>query len=364
MLGFLFDQLRLEKSVLIRRLTCNCLKILYDRGALSNHTDVKNAGSILGMPLWPCIDVLKFSVWVKKILQNFDHNVMYQMTRPTTCRNAKIVLWDAGQKHSLQQCGQKYCSNRFSTSSLCLLRNWLQTVVVFLGNPNKKPQSFFHWNEWWYSLWKCSFHWDCCFSNDGLLSLVTLWLYFCRIRAGFPPAVRIFITRWNALCFFGNEVLQKRVSERRIDENVCWLVPKIVWTFSVDGIKTSTECHPHKFVVFESKTRPMHTWSFKAHTNSEFGSLRNCVHFLHTIVNFPAFFNDGLVSNYWPLPTSAEENWVLWHFSNGCASAMVVLSSMSRIRSPEASVCQIREVLCRNFGAFKLPWMNNWLHDK
>ena len=35
-------------------------------------------------------------------------------------------------------------------------------------------------------MWKCSFRWDCCFCNDGVLSLVTWWLRVVWIGAELP----------------------------------------------------------------------------------------------------------------------------------------------------------------------------------
>ena len=54
-----------------------------------------------------------------------------------------------------------------------------------------------------------------------------------------------------------------------------------VWICRCDGIKTSIDCRPDKFVVFVSKTGPMHTLSFKAHTNSGVRWLRISVRSLH-----------------------------------------------------------------------------------
>ena len=56
MLAILCDHWCLQRSVLLRRLTCNCPKILRGRCILSTHTDgifsdQKNAGSVLGTPL-------------------------------------------------------------------------------------------------------------------------------------------------------------------------------------------------------------------------------------------------------------------------------------------------------------------------
>ena len=51
----------------------------------------------------------------------------------------------------------------------------------------------------------------------------------------------------------------------------------------------------------------MRTLSFKAHANSEFGLLRGSVYSLHTSVYLPSCFIEGLVTQYWPLPTSAKK---------------------------------------------------------
>ena len=86
-----------------------------------------------------------------------------------------------------------------------------------------------------------------------------LWsLGFCTLSGfaqGFPKLLVFsqWAIRWeNALCFFTNELLQ------------------IESLFCFDGSETSIEYGPDKIVVSVSKTGPMRTLSFKAHTNSEF----------------------------------------------------------------------------------------------
>ena len=63
-----------------------------------------------------------------------------------------------------------------------------------------------------------------------------------------------------------------------------------------DGIKTSMECSPGKFDIFESKSGPMRTLSFKTHTNFELRSLRGCVFCLHTCLDPSELFIDGRVT--------------------------------------------------------------------
>ena len=50
-----------------------------------------------------------------------------------------------------------------------------------------------------------------------------------------------------------------------------------------------------------------------------------CMYSLHTSVRVPSFLSEGLVTKYWPLPTSAETP----------ASYVVLLCLLSRSRSPE-----------------------------
>ena len=70
------------------------------------------------------------------------------------------------------------------------------------------------------------------------------------------------------------------------------------------------ECSPAKFTVFVSKTGPMRTLSHKAHTNVESGLLRGSVHSLQS-VHLPSLLIEGLVTKYWPLPTSVFEACIL-----------------------------------------------------
>ena len=67
-----------------------------------------------------------------------------------------------------------------------------------------------------------------------------------------------------------------------------------------DGIKTSIECSPVKFVVFESKTGPMRTLTSK---HKPFVNLDHCevVCSLHTSVDPFQLFIESVVTKFWPL---------------------------------------------------------------
>ena len=42
------------------------------------------------------------------------------------------------------------------------------TWFISLCFRNGSPESFFHRNDWWPFVWRCSFHWNRCFLNDDL----------------------------------------------------------------------------------------------------------------------------------------------------------------------------------------------------
>ena len=89
-----------------------------------------------------------------------------------------------------------------------------------------------------------------CFVSYGLLwSLGGFILFGCAsfdtgnlvrlfdARGGFPLAVRIFCTRVKALCFFSNEFPQ-----------IEYPIGEQVWRVCFDGIKSSVDRSPDKFV--------------------------------------------------------------------------------------------------------------------
>ena len=138
---------------------------------------------------------------------------MQLITRPTTCWNFKIECWEAGHTFYASILVM-YGSIRFSRmrlvskNSLSCLRNRLRTAVVFLWRAKLVTTIFFLRNLWWSSLWRRSFHSDCCSVNDGILCLFNRWLCFVWVRARFLLAVKSFFTVGDAVWFFSKKVLQ------------------------------------------------------------------------------------------------------------------------------------------------------------
>ena len=91
--------------------------------------------------------------------------------------------------HSLPKFWPLFCSVLLSNLKLAS-KNILcfQTVRVSLCFRNRSPESFFYRNDWWPSVWRCSFHWNRCFLKDDLVSLVTgflvLWFGMHKVSLG------------------------------------------------------------------------------------------------------------------------------------------------------------------------------------
>ena len=101
-------------------------------------------------------------------------------------------------------------------------------------------------------LWTCNFHSDCCFCNNGLHSLITRWLCFVWVRAGFLLPVSTFFTKKNVIRSFSDELFQIVFGEAP-DE-----YPQTILVLCFDGIKTFVKCSPAKYVVVDSNTGPVH----------------------------------------------------------------------------------------------------------
>ena len=106
---------------------------------------------------------------------------------------------------------------------------------------------------------------------------------------------------------------------------------------------------PPKCVVFVSKTGALRTLSITAHTDSEIGSLRGCVHSLHASVHLTSCFLPRVWQQSVGLCQLLLRNLCLsWHLSTGFA-VFAVSHSVSR-SSKIFSVCQIRESSAESSG--------------
>ena len=194
-----------------------------------------------------------------------------------------------------------------SKNSLSCLRNRLQRVVIFL------------WSLYWYLL-SFGINDPLCdgaaFTLSLALSTMALFLWslggcaFVSIRAWFTQPVGIssqwemrpvcsliaqsFTWLWESSSLgWMLSVPSSTDFSTSSDWEAYWFTPRLVSThadllrFSFDGIKTSMESNPAKFVVLVTKTWPTRTLPFKAHTNSEFGPLRGSETLLLASVHLP-----------------------------------------------------------------------------
>ena len=153
---------------------------------------------------------------------------MQLMTRPTTWKNSRIVCQDADHTffasildnmlvHPVLEDGARVEeeSELSSTSA--------SNCGCIPAKSELVAANFIHKNHWWSSLRRCSFHSDCCFVNSGLLSLITGWLCFVWVRAGFLLALRIFAHSGKCGPILQQQIAPNRISERRIYWNLyCW----------------------------------------------------------------------------------------------------------------------------------------------
>ena len=192
------------------------------------------------------------------------------MQRPTTWINSKIVCH--GAEHT------------FFASTLAdfVLHPVLEARarVAESSEPSSKsaskcgciPVIFLPKNHCWSSLWRCSFHSDCCFVNNGFLSLITRWLCFVWVRARFLPGCENHLH--SGKC---GPPLQQRMAPNRASENR----------------------------------------SFEAHTN--------CEHWITVRLIF---------LNYWPFPTRPEKTASCDTLSNGLLWCVGFVRSSVESSSP------------------------------
>ena len=137
----------------IRRVTCNCWKILHGR-------DVD-----LRIKSWYATVTLCCS----DASDNASNHLLKFQNRVLRCGSS--MLWinlDPYTAPSISRarglCRRKYSVLSSKSASDC------GRVAVKSG---KVAWPSFHRNDWWSSLWRCSFRLDCCLVNYGLLSLIT-----------------------------------------------------------------------------------------------------------------------------------------------------------------------------------------------
>ena len=315
--------------------------------------NVKIVGSILGTHS-PCIALMYWSSscgsrqYSNLTLSDDASNHLSEFQHRVLGRGSHIHCINFGQ-HTATSGSRRWGSCRRIVCAFfkCGIRLW-----SYFWSPNKEWQSplgltgvppcgratstgivVFQWRPaffghlvvvlWWDSR-KVS--WLCVFSVENLVRLFAApasWLW------------ELFYT-----VILQQRIAPNRVSERRIDSNLCWWVHthEKFWRFWFDCIKTPTECSHAQFVVCVPKSG-MRILAFSTNTNFAFGLLRKSVYSLQKNVHVPFIFIECLVSKYWLLSSSAEK-------PASCDTwATVLLSLLSRMWSPES----IRSFRCVKF---------------
>ena len=297
MLAFLCEHWCLQRSRTPSTIDLSCFEdpVWYTFHAYGIFSKVMNLGSILGTPLWPCVDLVLWALRVGHDNSQFWSCLMQLITRSTTCHSSRIVCWDT--HHAIFA----------SILANFLLHPFLELGARTLSSKRMNDDTF---------LWRCSFQSDWCLFKDGVLSLMTRGLCLVWIRAGFVLAVRIFFTP--KFCPF---LQQRIVPNARIWERIATgEYPRTIWRFCVDGITTSKESSPSKYVVVDSKTKQVRTLSVKAHTDYELRSSRGSVFYLYTTDDPSQFFIESRVTKYYSFPAWSEKSclcniWamILWY---------------------------------------------------